>query len=55
MPDTPEETIRKKELLEEIWELEEQIEQDLIARGITRTPIMSEGNDKIDPSTRKVK
>ena len=47
MSDTPEETARKQQLLEEIWELEKQIEQDLEAKGITRTPIMSEGNDSL--------
>lgn len=36
MSDTPEEMARKKQLLEEIWELEKQIEQDLVAKGITR-------------------
>ena len=48
MSDTPEETERKKQLLEEIWELEKQIEEDLKAKGITRIPIMSEGIAKIN-------
>ena len=53
MSDTPEETARKKKLLEELWQLDEQIEQELEAKGITRIPIMSEDNAKIN-STRKV-
>jgi hypothetical protein len=36
--DTPEETARKKKLLEELWQLDEQIEQDRIIEIIERCP-----------------
>lgn len=66
MPDTPEETARRRKLLQEIWELEgnldlsdptpEEIVEAVkqVRKEMAEERKASEGNDKINP-TRKVK
>ncbi len=66
MPDTPEEKARRQKLLQEIWELEgdldlnpltpEEIVEAVkqVRKEMAEERKMSEGNDKLNPSARKL-
>ena len=68
MPDTPEEKARRKKLLDELWKLDEELgladieltpEEAVsmvkqIRKEIAEERKMSEGNDKLNPSVRKL-
>lgn len=67
MPDTPEEKARRQKLLQEIWELEDDLDLNpltpeeivevvkQVRKEMAEERKMSEGNDKLNPSARKVK
>jgi hypothetical protein len=42
--DTPEETARKQQLLEEIWELEEQIDEQMSANNSSTNEVINNSN-----------
>lgn len=44
MSDTPEETARKKKLLEELWQLDEQIEEQMTTNNSNTTEVINNSN-----------
>lgn len=68
MPDTPEEKARRKKLLDELWKLDEELgladieltpEEAVsmvkqVRKEMAEERKMSEGNDKLNPSARKL-
>jgi hypothetical protein len=42
--DTPEETARKKQLLEELWQLDEEIEEQMTTNNSTTTEVINNSN-----------
>lgn len=68
MPDTPEEKARRKKLLDELWKLDEELvladieltPEEVVSmvkqirKEMAEERKMSEGNDKLNPSVRKL-